>query len=296
MFRRPHHQRIVEVLSVLDAELLAQHNCWFGGGTAIVLDNNEYRESVDVDFLVSDDRSYRALRELVRDEGLGGLANTELHAPRPPVVDGYGIRSSLLVAGVQIKFEIIHEGRIELDIPAPGHEVCGVRMLTRTDQVASKLLANDDRWADTSTFNRDLIDLAMMRAGAPELEAGAAKAFGAYGKTVGESLDKAIANLRERPQRLDESVRALRIDQPRALVWQEIRKLSKRCAEIDVLNRHGDHVERPRPHTPAITEARADDRPRGKTTPNSNHGSFASRRRGEAEDVHLIEPTVDPER
>lgn len=298
MFRRPHHQRIAEALSVLDADLLAQHNCWFGGGTAIVLDNNEYRESVDIDFLVSDYRSYRALRQLVRDKGVGGLARTELQTPRSPIVDGYGIRSSLLVADVQIKFEIIHEGRIELDVPSPDQVICGVRTLTRTDQVASKLLANDDRWADTSTFNRDLIDLAMMRAGAAELEAGAAKAFGAYDKTVGESFAKAVTNLRERPQRLDECVRALKIDQPRAVVWQEIRKLAKRCAQIELLNRHGDHVGRSRPHIPppAVAEARGDDRPRGKTTPSSNHGSFTSRRLGEAEGVHLVEPPVDPER
>ena len=236
MFRRQHHQRIAEVLTTLDAELLAQHNCWFGGGTAIVLDNDEYRESVDIDFLVSDSRSYRALRELVRDKGLVGLATSELHTPRPPFIDGYGIRTSVLVAGVQIKFEIINEGRIEFDAPAHGREICGVRVLTRTDQVASKFLANDDRWADTSTFSRDLIDLGMMRPESAELEAGAAKAVDAYGRTVGESLAKAVARLRERPQRLDECVLALKIDAPRAAVWQEIRSLAKRCMKVDVLN------------------------------------------------------------
>ena len=235
MFRRLHHQRVAEVLSRLDAPLLAEHNCWFGGGTAIVLAHGEFRESVDIDFLVSDQQSYRQLRQMVRDHGLHALATHELELGRTPSVDGYGIRTSVLVAGVAIKFEIIHEGRLDLDTPSSGDEICGVQHLTRTDQVATKLLANDDRWADTSTFSRDLIDLAMMKPDTAALHAGARKAVDAYGKTVGESLNKAVTYLQDRPQRLDESIRALRIDVPRAAVWQGIRDLSARCAKLEFL-------------------------------------------------------------
>ncbi len=240
MFRRLHHQQVAEVLSMLDGPLLAEHNCWFGGGTAIVLANGEFRESVDIDFLVSDQRSYRALRQMVRDHGLDALATRELDVGRAPSVDGYGIRTSVLVAGIAIKFEIIHEGRIDLDTPTPGDEICGLRILTRTDQVATKLLANDDRWADTSTFSRDVIDLAMMKPDTAALKAGARKAVDAYGKTVGESLDKAVTYLRDRPQRLDECIRALKIDAPRAAVWQSIRDLSARSAKIEGLGRGPD--------------------------------------------------------
>ncbi|WP_309646944.1 nucleotidyl transferase AbiEii/AbiGii toxin family protein [Nocardioides sp.] len=226
---------MAEVLSMLDAPLLAEHNCWFGGGTAIVLANGEFRESVDVDFLVSDQQSYRKLRQIVRDHGLEALATRELDLGRTPSVDGYGIRASVLVAGVAIKFEIIHEGRVDLDTPSPADEICGVRVLTRTDQVASKLLANDDRWADTSTFGRDLIDLAMMDPDTAALTAGAQKAVDAYGKTVGESLNNAVAHLHERPHRLDAYIRALKMDAPRAVVWQSIRHLSARCAKVEGL-------------------------------------------------------------
>lgn len=235
MFRRPHHQRVAEVLSTLDAPLLVQHNCWFGGGTAIVLANGEYRESVDIDLLVSDPRSYGQLRQIIKDTGLDAIATRRLEVARAPSIDGYGIRGSVLVAGVPIKIEIIHEGRIDLETPSPGDEICGVRALTRTDQVASKLLANDDRWADTSTFSRDLIDLAMMKPGLPTLEAGARKAVDAYGTTVGRSLADAVAYLRERPQRLDDYIRALRIEVPRAVVWQSIRDLSEECSKIEAL-------------------------------------------------------------
>ena len=235
MFRRLHHQRVAEVLSILDAPLLAEHNCWFGGGTAIVLANGEFRESVDIDFLVSDQQSYRELRQMVREHGLDALATRALDLGRTPSIDGYGIRTSVLVAGVAIKFEIIHEGRIDLDTPSSTDEICGIRILTRTDQVASKLLANDDRWADTSTFGRDLIDLAMMEPDTATLTAGAHKAVEAYGKTVGKSLNNAVTHLHERPHRLDEYIRALKIDAPRAAVWQSIRDLSVRCAKIEGL-------------------------------------------------------------
>ena len=235
MFRRLHHQRVAEVLWILDAPLLAEHNCWFGGGTAIVLANGEFRESADIDFLVSDPRSYREMRQMIRDRGFGALATRELDLGRAPSIDGHGIRTSVLVAGVAIKFEIIHEGRIDLDTPSPDDEICGLRSLTRTDQVASKLLANDDRWADTSTFSRDLIDLAMMNPDTESLKGGAHKAVGAYGKTVGESLNHAVTYLQDRPQRLDEYIQALKIDAPRAVVWQSIRDLSARSAKIEGL-------------------------------------------------------------
>jgi hypothetical protein len=235
LFRRLHHQRVAEVLSMLNAPLLAAHNCWFGGGTAIVLANGEFRESADIDFLVSDQQSYRQLRQIVRDHGLDALATRELGLARTASADGYGIRSSILVAGVAIKFEIILEGRIHLDTPSPEDEICGVRILTRTDQVASKLLANDDRWADTSTFSRDLIDLAMMKPQTAALNAGARKAVDAYGKTVRESLSNAVAYIHERPHLLDGYIRALKIEAPRAAVWQSIRDLSARCARIEGL-------------------------------------------------------------
>lgn len=225
---------------MLDARLLAEHNCWFGGDTAIVLANGEFRESVDIDFLVSDQPSYRQLRTIVRGHGLDALATRALDLGRTPSVDGYGIRASVLVAGVAIKLEIIHEGRVDLDTPSLDDEICGVRILTRTDQVATKLLANDDRWADTSTFGRDLIDLAMMKPDTIALESGASKAVEAYGATIGESLNKAIDYVRERPHRLDESIHALKIDVPRAVVWQSIRELSARCAKVEGLTRRFD--------------------------------------------------------
>ena len=66
MYERPHHQRIARVLESLDGSLLREHGCWFGGGTAISLRLGEFRESLDIDFLVSDSAGYRELRERLR--------------------------------------------------------------------------------------------------------------------------------------------------------------------------------------------------------------------------------------
>lgn len=62
MFERPHHRRIAQILLALDAQHLRDRHCLFGGGTAMALRYGEYRESVDIDFLVSDVASYRELR------------------------------------------------------------------------------------------------------------------------------------------------------------------------------------------------------------------------------------------
>lgn len=62
MFERPHHQRIAQVLAALNGDVLRQHGCLFGEGTCIALRYGEYRESVDIDFLVSDAAGYRESR------------------------------------------------------------------------------------------------------------------------------------------------------------------------------------------------------------------------------------------
>ena len=46
------------MLAALHGDTLRQHGCLFGGGTCIALRYGEYRESVDIDFLVSDAAGY----------------------------------------------------------------------------------------------------------------------------------------------------------------------------------------------------------------------------------------------
>lgn len=231
MFEREHHRRVADVLESLDAELLRANACLFGGGTAIALRYGEYRESVDIDFLVSDLNGYRALRQ--RLGGIDGLraiqrAGRVLDQVRGVRADQYGLRTVVRVDGIEIKFEIVLEGRITLDPPGAADEVCGVATLTPLDLAASKLLANSDRWADDSVFSRDLIDLAMMAPPKKLLKAAIEKARGAYGDSVENDLRKAIDALRTRPHRLDQCMEAMQMRSvPKALLWQRIKALAR---------------------------------------------------------------------
>jgi hypothetical protein len=231
MFKRPHHQRIARVLSALDANLLRQHGCLFGGGTCIALRYSEYRESVDVDFLVSDAVGYRELRQLLtRVQGMSSITRAgaiPLVAAREIRADQYGIRTLLLMDNEPIKFEIVREARITLDAHTARDEVCGISTLTPNDLVTSKLLANSDRQADDGVFSRDLIDLAMMAPTLPALRLALAKAEKAYGPTVQRDLAKAIDRAKNRHGWLERCMQAMAMDMPKALLWQRIRALGR---------------------------------------------------------------------
>lgn len=229
MFKREHHKKISEVLQRLDAQILKDHACYFGGGTAIALMNGEYRESVDIDFLVSDLSGYRALRELLTGpEGIAAITKSgrELVLAREIRTDQYGIRAMLRVGDINIKFEIISEGRIAFDNPNDKDCVGEIATLSRIDLVASKLLANADRWNDDSVFSRDIIDLAMMKANKNEFHQAVEKAVTAYGSSVLASLDKAIDRLFTKDDFLDRCIAVMKISVPRAVLWENLEKLT----------------------------------------------------------------------
>lgn len=235
-FRRPHHQKIAIILESLDSDLLQSCECYFGGGTAIALVKGEYRESVDVDFIVSSSDGYKRLRELVKSEG--GFANlcikkfdrlefTEVRA------DQYGLRARVILDNdTTIKFEIVREGRILLSQPSPREQVCGIATLAREDMATTKLLANSDRWADRGVHSRDLIDLVMLELSEKELLSAINKAEKAYGKSVQRDLNKAIDYLLNTQGRLEECMAAMKMEIPKALIWQLILKLRKRTSAI----------------------------------------------------------------
>lgn len=236
IYRREHHQRIARVLRSLDAERLKAHACWFGGGTAIAMRQGEYRESVDIDLMVSDAGGYRELRGLLAGaRTLGSMTRPEQetfafeHEAR---ADRYGIRAFVVVDATSIKFEIVHEGRIRFEAPGRNDQICGVRTLTRTDLAASKLLANADRWSDDSTYARDVIDLAMLDLPPKKLQPAWTKAEQAYGPAVTRDLQRALAALRERPGRLEQCMRALSITLAPAVLQQKLRRLSQRMARV----------------------------------------------------------------
>lgn len=196
MFKRPHHQIIAKLLDSLNSELLLATECYFGDGTAIVLLLNEYRESLDADFLCASASGYRTLRNVVSSHSLGELLRKPVKLLREVRTDRYGIRTFLEIDGQAIKIEIVNEGRIQIN--GALHPSLGLPTLCREDMFAEKLLAITDRGTDKSNLSRDIIDLAMMLKHWGAIPPNAwDKARGAYGDSVDKAFLTSLELLRE---------------------------------------------------------------------------------------------------
>jgi hypothetical protein len=190
--KRPHHKKVLRLLNALSAELLEATACYFGGGTRIVLELDEYRESLDVDFLCANQDGYRELRNQVTSQSLGGIFADQPMLLRDVRADMYGIRTFVEIDSQPVKFEIIREARIPLagtnipDLPVP--------CLDHSTAIAEKFLANADRGLDKSTRSRDLIDLAFMVGSwdHSQISQGLELAKSAYGDSVLNLLDSAL--------------------------------------------------------------------------------------------------------
>jgi hypothetical protein len=199
-YQRDRHQRVARVLDTLDRKVLEGSQCYFGGGTRIALELNEYRESEDIDFICSELSGYRTLRSRIDTRSLGDLmpkSKRGVSLLRDVRADQYGIRAVLGVDGHPMKFEIILEARIQVasmkvrGIPVPA--------LDRVSSFAEKWLANADRWSDTAVLSRDAIDLAFMLMAwdIKDAVAGAEMAAGAYGNAVARAARAASTKLLE---------------------------------------------------------------------------------------------------
>jgi len=227
-FMREHHQKIAHVLNSLNHEKLSNAHCYFGGGTAIALKYGEYRESVDIDFMVSDIHGYRQLRSDATDPG--GLANifstlSLIDTSQEVRADQYGIRSAVKVMGSSIRFEIVLEGRITFDQPGDADKIHGVQCLNVADLIASKLLANSDRWGDASVFSRDLIDLVMMKFTTTEWQSGFAKSTRAYGESIHRDLIKACDAFLNKPVHVQGCLSRLKMNIPPTVLVDKVRDL-----------------------------------------------------------------------
>ena len=232
IFKRAHHQKIALILEQLNTEKLVKNTCYFGGGTAIALRFDEFRESVDIDLMVSNIEGYRQLRSDATDPG--GLANLfkshlQLDLSAEVRADQYGIRSFVKVLDKNIKFEIVLEGRIHFDEPSATDAILGVSCLTAVDLLASKLLANSDRGSDASIFSRDLIDMAMMQFSNHEWSHAYLKATTAYGPTIKKDLIKTCDALIQNKVRLRQCIQFLKIEVAETELVQRVKRLQLIC-------------------------------------------------------------------
>lgn len=223
LFERPHHQRIANLLEAMAGPTLVSHQCLFGGGTVMALRFGEYRESRDVDFLMSSINAYREVRGFVTSSGIESLFTRPVKQLREVRMDQYGIRTMLEVEGHPIKFEILLEARIKLDAPRAEDILCGVPTLTENDMVTEKLLANSDRWADESVACRDVIDLAMMLPDGKIPGRAFDKASQAY-SSIAEDLQKAVDHA-GRDGRLVRCMHKMQMTMPSAQLLGRINKL-----------------------------------------------------------------------
>ncbi len=203
------HDKILTILDRLNCELLKERSVCFGGGTLLAIAFGEYRLSKDIDLIVNAP-GYKHLRNSIFDRGYEALfrdfANIQIGRKTS---DRYGIRMSIGVDNLPIKTEIIVEARFNLD-PPQYLEWSPVPCLSLSDCFTSKLLANADRFMDSSVESRDLIDLAVLRLQSPLPDSAVRKAENAY--EVMRPLKQAVQQFQERANYRDKCFVSLQID------------------------------------------------------------------------------------
>ncbi|OGA67703.1 MAG: hypothetical protein A3G81_11225 [Betaproteobacteria bacterium RIFCSPLOWO2_12_FULL_65_14] len=208
-YRRPLHRRMARVLSLMDAGFLEQAQCFFGGGTQLVMAHGEFRESRDIVFLVSSQAGLRMLRQTVNERSLGKIFKGAILLEREVRTDRDAIRTFINeeASAEPLKFEIVLEGRIELR--GSMDAALGVPTLELPTAIAEKLLANADRGRAREHRSRDAIDLAFLslQVDEPQFLSGYDIAQAAYGEVIVRQLDEVLKTLR-----LDAKYRAQCID------------------------------------------------------------------------------------
>ncbi|TGT68521.1 hypothetical protein EN802_26870 [bacterium M00.F.Ca.ET.159.01.1.1] len=195
-FGKPEHRVIAEALGLMDRDFLTATQCWFGGGTAIVMKLGEYRRSLDLDFLCADAGGYRELRTRASELGVRAFFPEPVEAARDFQIDQYGLRTVVRLREHPIRFEVVREGRIDLR----GHfdEDLGIPALVPADMFAEKLLANADRCQDRAVAYRDAFDLGMLVKGYGQIPTEALdKAQTAYGPDIGRKVAWVVGKLRD---------------------------------------------------------------------------------------------------
>lgn len=218
-WKRPLHRRIARILALMNAEFLEQAQCFFGGGTQLVMSHGEFRESRDIDFLLSSQEGLRMLRETVGERSLGRIFKGKINLAREVRADRYAIRTFITEdpAAEPLKFEIVVEARIELK--GAMDNALAVPCLEPASAIAEKLLANADRGRAKEYRARDVIDLAFVSLDADKAAflAGYELAERAYGQVILRELDEVLKMLDLEPKYRAQCVADLLITDAKAL-------------------------------------------------------------------------------
>jgi hypothetical protein len=159
-YRLDRHRIISSALKNFNSEFLSENDIIFGGGTRIALEINEYRESVDIDFLCPNKNSYRSIREQVSNKSLGSLVKKDFEYIREIRPDKYGVRTVIKHENLKIKLEFISFDDYKLTWLSD-KSVFPVPYLDYISCYYTKLLANSDRKLEFPY--KDIFDLLAMR-------------------------------------------------------------------------------------------------------------------------------------
>jgi hypothetical protein len=212
IFKIDYHNKILTILNTLKTEVFEENFAYFGGGTLIALQHQEYRKSNDIDFICPINLSgYKQLRTLIFEQGYQALfADLSQILLGRATMDQYGIRLLIRLDNLFIKMEIIAESRFEIGKPQY-FSWSSIPCLNNEDCCTSKLLANSDRYMDDSIKSRDLIDLAILRLGGKFSSLAIQKAEKAY--EVIRPLKVAIERFQERENYREKCFLSLQIEE-----------------------------------------------------------------------------------
>lgn len=217
MFKLEWHQNILTILESLNADFFTKIRAYFGGGTLVSLKHGEHRLSKDIDFICPLGEGYRLLRSQIADYGYKALFTSfeDINLPKNIQADRYGVRFPVMLNETAIKFEIVIEERIQLGEPEY-QSWSSIPCLNETDSVAEKLLANSDRWNDSSVQSRDLIDLAVQRLDFRFSTEAIDKAEKVY--PVISPLKKAILYFQSHPYYREKCFQSLQVTSPKKII------------------------------------------------------------------------------
>ncbi|MCG9727478.1 nucleotidyl transferase AbiEii/AbiGii toxin family protein [Vibrio brasiliensis] len=159
-YKLAHHKIIESALDNFNAEFFQANNIIFGGGTRIALELDEYRESIDIDFLCPDRDSYRAVRDETTNVSLGNLVKKPFEYPREILFDRYAVRPWIKYKSTPIKLEFVSFDNYAIGFDLDP-ELFPVPFLDRPSCFYTKLLANADR--KLVEPYKDIFDLLAMR-------------------------------------------------------------------------------------------------------------------------------------
>lgn len=197
-----HHEAIKYALSHFNLSYLQEHNILFGGGTRIALELNEFRTSVDIDFLCPDKNSYRAVRSQARSNSLGDLISSPIRLKREVRTDRDAVRTIIEAKECLIKVEFVAFDNYNLK--AADDVKWGVPIIDVNSCYITKILANADRFREP--VKKDIVDLIkMFESWGEPSDYVWAEVDSHYGKVGFDSLYQALDDILTKPRHLEKT-------------------------------------------------------------------------------------------